>query len=253
MTTRERFGSLGPARILVAHESLTIRESVRRLAEDAGYVVVTAADGVGVREHLTPPPDVLVVDVALPKAPAYELCDEIRAQKLPTRVILIASVYHRTAYKRRPTSLYGADDYIEQHHLPDALLGKIAALLPRDAAPRVGPTDPAEAAAIRQAGEGRLRLKFGSHDEGLERARRLAALIVADIVLYNGDTLADWRAGAALPDRVRADLEEGQTLLELRVPPEIRGERDLIGDALDELIGHRRGAGGPDPGEPHGA
>ncbi|HEY3351855.1 MAG TPA: response regulator [Polyangia bacterium] len=243
------FDSPEPTRILVAHESLTIREAVRRLAEDAGYRVITAADGVAARGHLDEkaPPAVLVVDVALPKVLAYELCDEIRARKLPTRVILVASVYHRTAYKRRPTSLYGADDYIEQHHLPDALLGKIAALVPRGAAPRVGPPDPAEAVAIRQAGEGRLKLKYGSRDEALERARRLAALIVADVVLYNGEALASWRAGHDLPARVRDDLDEGRLLFELRVPPEVRAGHDFMDEALAELLGQRPG------GEPHGA
>jgi DNA-binding response OmpR family regulator len=245
---REPFGAPGARRILVAHESLTIREAVRRLAEDAGYHVTTAADGVAARAHLRAiAPEVLVVDVALPQVLAYELCDEIRARGLPTKVILVASVYHRTAYKRRPTSLYGADDYIEQHHLPDALLGKIARLLPREPAPRVGPPDPTEAAAIRQAGEGRLKLRYGSHDEGVERARRLAALIVADVVLYNGEAMSEWRAGHELPARVREDLEEGRLLFELRVPAEIRGGRDFIAEALGEVLGRPA-----DGGEPNG-
>ena len=44
-------------------------------------------------------------------------------------VVLVASVYRPTGYKRRPTRLYGADDYIEIHHLGDALSVKLRRLL----------------------------------------------------------------------------------------------------------------------------
>ena len=147
------------ARVLVAHESDTIRETVRRLVRDAGYEVEAAGDGESalalVKQH---PPEVMVIDVALPRVLGYEVVDRVRRQGLPTRSILVASVYNRTGYKRRPTSLYGADDYIEQHHIPDQLLMKIAKLLPEESAPRIGPPDPTEGAEIRRAGEGRLRI-----------------------------------------------------------------------------------------------
>jgi len=226
-----------PARVLIAHESTTIREAIRRLVDDGGYQAVTAADGDAALAHLTAaPPDVLVVDVALPRILAHQLCDEIQARGLPTKVILIASVYQRTAYKRRPTSLHGAHDYIEQHHLPDALLPKIAQLLPGRPAPRVGPTDPQEAAAIRRAGEGRLKLRYATRAEGLLGARRLAALIVADIALYNGDDFVAALGTRAPTGQVAEDLAAGRALVEQRVPPEIRGARDLIAEAVDEFF-----------------
>ena len=52
----------------------------------------------------------------------------MRRRAPTTRVVLVASIYNRTGYKRRPTSLYGADDYVEQHHIPDALVGKLERL-----------------------------------------------------------------------------------------------------------------------------
>jgi DNA-binding response OmpR family regulator len=225
------------ARVLIAHESTTIREAIRRLVDDGGYRAITAADGVAALEHLTGAcPDVMVVDVALPKLMGHQLCAEVRGRGLPTKVILVASVYQRTAYKRRPTSLHGADDYIEQHHIPDALLPKIAQLLPRRAAPRVGPIDPAEAAAIRQAGEGRLRLRYATPSEGLQGARRLAALIVSDIALYNGDDFVVALERGQPDGQVAADLAAGRALLEQRVPAEIRVDRDLIREAVDEFF-----------------
>ncbi|MBI5479327.1 MAG: response regulator [Deltaproteobacteria bacterium] len=246
MTVSQPRASAPAARVLIAHESTTIREAIRRLVDDGGYCAVTAADGVAALEHLTgAPPDVLVVDVALPKILGHQLCDEVHALGLPTKVILVASVYQRTAYKRRPTSLHGADDYIEQHHIPDSLLSKIARLLPWRAAPKVGPIDPAEAAAIRQAGEGRLKLRYATREEGVQGARRLAALIVADIALYNGDDFVAALERGEPAGQVAADLAAGRALLEQRVPAAIRGERDLIREAVDEffVLHHREREG----------
>src|SRR3954467_15930023 len=100
--------------VLCAHESSTILETMRYLVENAGYGVTATDDGEEALGCLrgVPPPTVLVVDVALPGRAGFELIDEIRRLNLGTRTILIASVYNQTGYKRRPTSLYGADDYI---------------------------------------------------------------------------------------------------------------------------------------------
>ena len=80
-------------------------------------------------------PAALVLDVALPAVHAYEIVEEVKRRAPDTRVVLVASIYNRTGYKRRPTSLYGADDYVEQHHIPDALLVKLERLI--GPAPRV--------------------------------------------------------------------------------------------------------------------
>jgi hypothetical protein len=59
----------------------------------------------------------------------------------------------------------------------------------------------------------------------VERAERLARLIVADIALYNGDALdaADHHGHEQeLEARLRVDLEEGRLLFDLRVPVEVK-------------------------------
>src|SRR5206468_9470694 len=109
-----RAGGVGDeVRLLVAHESDTILNTVRRLAEDAGYRVFSAADGeAALATALAEQPDVMVIDVALPKILGYEVVERLRSHGGAPRTILVASVYNRTGYKRRPTTLYGADDYI---------------------------------------------------------------------------------------------------------------------------------------------
>ena len=70
----------------------------------------------------------------------------------------------------------------------------------------------------------------------MRRARRLAALIVADIALYNGDDFVAALAARAPAGQVAADLAAGRALVEQRVPADIRGGRDLIAEAVAEFF-----------------
>jgi CheY-like chemotaxis protein len=256
------------ARILIAHDAPSIREVMRHLLEGLGWIVETVCDGTAARAVLQrDPPAALVLDVALGGVLAYELVDEVRRAGLPTRVVLIASIYNRTGYKRRPTSIYGADDYVEQHHIPDQLPVKLARLIGEPpngrAAASTTPAphaDTPESRAIRAAGEERLERATpmpsapASGRDPVERAQRLARLIVADVALYNGDAF-DRAATAAiggrddeeLDARLRTDLEEGRLLFDLRVPVEVRRDRDFIREALDEFLAERRRARGVTP------
>jgi len=235
-------------RVLVAHETDTIRDAALRVVRDAGYEAVGVAEGESARTLLfaKPYPVALVVDVGLPKRLGYELVEDIRERGLPTRVVLVASVYSKTAYKRRPTSLYGADDYVEQHHIFDQLAPKLAKLItspgaphapePRDVHGPLTPAERAEADRVKSAGERRLAFRFASREDGIERARRLARLIVADVVLYNGAAVEDGLTNGDLATRIAPDLAAGRELFALRVPPELVDEEDYIGAALDEFV-----------------
>ena len=177
--------------VIVAHESEAIRSAITRLLADAGYQVTAVADGPAALTCLIarPAPEALVLDVALPGIFAHELMERLERLGSPTKTVLVASVYNRAGYKRRPSSLYGAHDYVEQHHIPDLLLLKLAALL-GGAAPDGQLVDAAverDTPVIRAAGQSRLQIRYGSLAEGCERARRLARLIIADIAIYHPD------------------------------------------------------------------
>src|SRR6185437_11963218 len=180
------------------------------------------------------------------------IVEESKRRAPETRVVLVASIYNRTGYKRRPTSLYGADDYVEQHHIPDALLVKLERLIGPAPQPVELPPPHAltpEGAEIRDAGVGRMEPLPAQPPTPrmIERAERLARLIVADIALYNGDALdaADHHGHEAeLEARLRLDLEEGRLLFDLRVPAEVRRTRDFIAEALAEIRQKRRAGQG---------
>ncbi len=252
-------------RVVIGHDDDTIRGSAAAAAREAGYDVVEVRDGDAAEAALAaePTPSALVVDAGLPGKAGFELCQAIERLGLPTKVVLIASVYSKTAYKRKPTSLYGAHDYVEQHHIVDMLGPKLAALVPAPSPLPEGRSahrpstlsqaQQAQANAVREAGERRLQPIARSgvgHAEAVARAAQLARLIVTDLLLYSGSEARHWvdegrRRGAdpasrSLPARLANDLDEGRRLLKLSVPVDVMGGRDLIGEAFVELLNQER-------------
>jgi CheY-like chemotaxis protein len=232
--------------VVVAHDSEAIREAVSRLLNDSGYRVTSVGDGEAAMGALDSPdhPAALVLDVAIPGVLSYQIIERVKEKRLPTKTVLVASVYNRAGYKRRPVSLYGADDYVEQHHIPDLLLLKLAKLLGRPApdGELVSRAVERDEEPIRVAGEARLGLRYRTPEEGLQRARRLARLIATDIALYNRELFAH-RDPDEREALLREDLEEGRLLFELRVPRSIRGDADFVGEALAEMAATMTPAG----------
>ena len=102
---------------------------------DAGFRVDTAADGVEALKKATENrPRALVLDVGLPGIYGFELCERLKGNQETSgiKIILLSSVYDMRRYKRTPVNLYGADDYIEKHHIPDFLPAKLKKLLSPD-------------------------------------------------------------------------------------------------------------------------
>jgi CheY-like chemotaxis protein len=232
--------------VLVAHESEVIREVIRRVVESAGWQVQAVAGGKDAAAALAARPAALVLDVALPDVHAFELVEEARRVAPEMRVVLVASVYNRTGYKRRPTSLYGADDYVEQHHIPDSLVEKLERLIgppPKAVSPVPAHIETPEGREIKEAAEHLLDPLPPLDPQVVSRAERLAWLIVSDIALYNGAALDGDKHldnDEELQARLRTDLEEGRLLFDLRVPAEVRKRRDFIGEALERLQKERR-------------
>ncbi len=80
--------------------------------------------------------------------------------------------------------------------------------------------------------------KSGS-DPRFVPAERLARVIIADIVLYNGDRFDRAIREGNLEQALKAELSEGRTLFASRIPEEIRSERDFIAAELDRVTADR--------------
>lgn len=121
----------GPV-VLVAHDSEMVRDTIGSVILEAGFRVDMAADGFeALRKASERRPAALVLDVGLPGIYGFELCERLKGNQetAKIRIILLSSVYDMRRYKRTPVNLYGADDYIEKHHIPDMLASKLRKLI----------------------------------------------------------------------------------------------------------------------------
>lgn len=222
----------GRPRVLFGHAGPVIAEAAKRILEAHGFDAHIAIDSFAVERALARGGwDALVVDVALPPAPGseltgFELTSVARTVGVKV-VILVASVFRRTSYKRHPRRLYGADDYVEIHHLGDHLPSRLRAHL--------GLTDPDGEPAPESLREVLGTLNERGDEHLLEQTPRgLAMLIVADVLLYNGDRITEADSVEEALAAVASDLDGARDLFG-QVRPEVI-EGDLIGEAFRELV-----------------
>lgn len=239
------WGSAGGRRprVLLAHAGPVIAGAAQRILQAHGFDAEVVPNSVAVERALAAGGwDALVVDVALPGAPGaertgFELTGPARDAGVKV-VILVASVFRRTSYKRRPRRLYGADDYVEIHHLGDHLPNRLRAHL--------GLGDPELPSESLREVLGTLRERGDEHLRQ-QTPKGLATLIVADLLLYNGDRITEAGTVEEALAAIGSDLDGARELFEQLHPgtdgdPE-PGDRDLIGEAFRELVAsleHRR-------------
>lgn len=248
-------------RVLVAHGDADLRATIGEILARDGIDAVLCADGADALAKLNAAPlPVAIVDVALPGLFAYELVEQLRQQPslAQIKILLIPSVYRKTAYKRTPSSLYGADDYIEQHHLPDDLVPKIHRLLTGLHAVSERSVPAAEeqlsAEAVTTGTEAlefmettNARIKSADEqfvaqpdNEALIKARRLARIIVSDIVLYHEARVDEGVRSGNFMSLFTDEIREGQNLLASRVAPEVCAQEDFLRDAFATFVAQRQ-------------
>jgi predicted Zn finger-like uncharacterized protein len=121
------------ALVLIAHDSEVVRTTVSDVLTEAGFAVDTASDGAEALAKATGrKPQGMVLDVGLAGTVyGFQVCERLKAnsETKGIKIVLLSSVYDMRRYKRTPVSLYGADDYIEKHHIPDFLPAKLRKLI----------------------------------------------------------------------------------------------------------------------------
>jgi DNA-binding response OmpR family regulator len=117
-------------RILVVDDEPRILEVVRAYLEREGYGVSTAQDGVAALEHVqSDAPDLIVLDLMLPRQSGFDVLRELRAQGSPAAVIMLTA---RDDVVDRVAGLeLGADDYVTKPFEPRELVARIGAVLRR--------------------------------------------------------------------------------------------------------------------------
>jgi two-component system KDP operon response regulator KdpE len=127
MTVPER-----PTRVLVVDDEEQIRRALKSILSTRGYALAMAATAEeALVKAIDAPPDLVILDLALPDRSGIEVCRELRTWM--TAPILILSVRANEADKIQALD-EGADDYLTKPFSAGELLARIRALLRRAAA-----------------------------------------------------------------------------------------------------------------------
>lgn len=260
-----RLPSSGAAatRVMVAHSDKELCATIAAILERAGITCQTGHDGKEVLALMdAAPPHVAVVDVALQGLYAFEVVEKVRRRRGlgEVKIILLSSVYNKMAYKRSPSSLYGADDYIEKHHIPDDLVPKINRLLV-GAVPANEPSvneesRPGEALSETAAAEQspdyihKVNQKIQSAEDkqvsgdqelpDTERARRLARIIVSDIALYYQERVDEGIRNGNWTQLLADEILEARKLFANRFPDPKIHQAKILEAAFVDLLQRRR-------------
>jgi DNA-binding response OmpR family regulator len=117
-------------RILVVEDDSKTAGLVRLYLEHAGYAVTVAGDGAEALRlaRIHPAPDLVVLDVMLPKLDGLRVCRELRLSSDAAIILLTA----RSTEEDRLEGLdLGADDYVTKPFSPRELVARVRAVLRR--------------------------------------------------------------------------------------------------------------------------
>jgi len=116
--------------VLIIEDDPTMLIGLRDNFEFKGYKVVTAADGErGLKAALNAKPDLILLDIMLPKINGYEICRLIREQKLDMPIIMLTAKGEESDVVLGLN--LGADDYVTKPFSIKELLARAAAFLRR--------------------------------------------------------------------------------------------------------------------------
>lgn len=248
---------LDSSKILIAHSNPAIIEKISSILREQNYKIITSGDGIDAMvKSLKEYPFLSIVEVILPKIYGFEVCKRLksRPETKDMKFILITSVYDKAKYRREPASLYGADEYIEDHQLSTELIKKIDQLrgLTEKETQKIiqppfempEPKEPEKVEKPEQEVKPAIKEAIVPLDEKIEKARRLARTIINDIHLYNSAKAEESIRNDNFPSVFASELTEGRKLYKNRISTEIRDQSDFYAEAIENFISAKKKASG---------
>jgi two-component system alkaline phosphatase synthesis response regulator PhoP len=163
-------------RILVIEDEPQMLLGLRDNLELEGYEVQTAADGEeGLARAASFAPDLVILDVMLPKKNGFDVCRELRARSNTTPIVMLTA---RSAETDKVLGLeLGADDYVTKPFSITELLARVRAVLRRATSQKTAAatTDTVRIGDIEidfklhQARRGKARIEFTAREFDLLR------------------------------------------------------------------------------------
>ena len=127
-------------RVLIIEDDKDIVELVRYNLANEGFQVSAAFDGsAGLSTLKKTPPDLLLLDLMLPKLSGLDICREIRRDDSLNRLPILMLTARGDEADRVVGLEMGADDYVTKPFSPRELLARVKALLRRAEPPAIRP------------------------------------------------------------------------------------------------------------------
>jgi DNA-binding response OmpR family regulator len=117
-------------RILIVEDELPMRTALTDVLAAEGYRVMGAADGeLGLRRALQEKPDLILLDIMMPRMDGFAVCAELRRRSNPVPILMLTA---KGMVEDRIHGLdAGADDYLVKPFSTEELLARVRALLRR--------------------------------------------------------------------------------------------------------------------------
>ena len=118
------------SRILIIEDETPMRTALADVLEREGYRALVAADGeAGLRKAVEEKPDLILLDIMMPRLDGFAMCAELRRRGHATPVLMLTA---KGQIEDRVTGLdAGADDYLVKPFSTEELLARVRALLRR--------------------------------------------------------------------------------------------------------------------------
>jgi DNA-binding response OmpR family regulator len=126
-------------KILVVDDEAVLVETIAYNLEQAGYQVLTAADGGSALEAARrETPDLVILDIMLPEMDGLEVCRQLRREHTTATVPIMMLTAKGDEIDKVVGLEVGADDYVTKPFGRRELLARVRALLRRADYPAVG-------------------------------------------------------------------------------------------------------------------
>jgi response regulator RpfG family c-di-GMP phosphodiesterase len=164
--------------------------------------------------------DLVIVNVYLKGKLGVEVSEEIKADLAQThaRVILIGALFRANRFRANPTNLYGADEYIEEQIPEQEFQQIIHKMFPDVGSVEEGPAESRE----------------------WDEARRLARLILSDIVIYHSAKVEQGIRDNNFFEVLRDEIEEGRQYYDSRVPMRLRRDTEIYSETIHQFVQMKR-------------
>lgn len=206
---------------IVADEPRPFRDFLEHQLDQMGFEVRLHDEGTDVFDMVEQSrADLVVLNVYLRGKLGVEISEEIRRDPLlkETKIVLIGALFRANRFRANPTNLYGADEYIEDQIPAQELRQIVHGLFP-------------------DVGSGPEVVREGAE---FEEARRLARLILSDIVIYHPERADRGIQDGSFFDLLQEEIDEGRQYFDERVPLRVRQATEIFNETLQQFVQMKR-------------